>query len=173
MTFRSSFLSWLLDGHGLELLHPFLVVVDKALGFANVASGIEHHGGNGVWANVGGWSSVLDVTLTIVMHNLSWDSERAGSVSCSIRELVDTGGLMDSCKSLVVICTVELDVEGMLVLEVNHHVVNIFHFPGTSSHGLGGEISVASGTVPVGENLWLKGDGHIEFLCASVKEIPG
>ena len=149
LTYQSSNGSWLLDSHGLELLHPFLVVVDERGSLTNVASGIEYHGGNGVWANVGGWSSVLDVSLTIVVHNLSWDSERAGSVSSSIRELVDTGGLMDSCKSLVVVCTVKLDVESMLFLEVNHHVVDVLHFSGTSSHGLGGEVGVASGTVPI------------------------
>jgi len=105
------------------------------------------------------------------MHNLSWDSERAGSVSSSIRELADTGGLVDSSKSLVVVGSVKLDVEGMLGLEVLHHVVDVLHLASTSSHGLGREVGVASRTIPVREKFWLEGDGYTELFSTSVKEV--
>lgn len=167
------FCSWLLDDHGLELLAPLLVMVDKSISLTDVAAGIKDHGRNSVWADVGCWSSVFDVTLTIVMHNLGWDSERARSVSSAVRELVNRGGLMDSSKPLVVVGTVKLDVESVLLLEEDHHVVYVLHFPGTSSHGFGREVGVATGSVPVGEELWLKGDGDIEFLRASVEEVSG
>lgn len=105
------------------------------------------------------------------MHNLSWDSERASSVSSSIRELADTGSLVDSSKSLVVVGSVKLDVESMLGFEVLHHVVDVLHFSGTSSHGLGREVGMASRTVPVGEKFWLEGDGDTELFGASVEEV--
>ena len=78
---------------------------------------------------------------------------------------------MDSSKSLVVVGSVKLDMEGMLGLEVNHHVIDVLHFAGTSSHGFGREVSVASRTVPVREKFWLEGDGDTELFGTSVEEI--
>lgn len=162
--------SGLLDGGGLHPFAPSFVMVDKSISLVEVASGIENHGGHSVRADVGGWASILDVALSVVMHCLGWDSERAGSVSASVRELGQTGGLVDSRQSLVVVGSVHFDVEGVLLLEVHHHVVNILHLAGSSSHRLGGEVGVASRSVPVGEEFWLEGDGEAELFGASVEE---
>ena len=78
---------------------------------------------------------------------------------------------MDTSESLVVIGTIEGHVFSVVGLEFLHHVVDVSHFAGSSSHGLGGEVGVASRSVPVWEELWLKRDGHTELFSASVEEI--
>ena len=80
---------------------------------------------------------------------------------------------MNTSESLVVVGTVELQVFGVFSLELLHHVVDVGHLAGTSSHGLGGEVSVASRSVPVSKELWLVGDGESELFSASVEEISG
>ena len=162
--------SGLLDGSGLHPFAPSFVMVDKCISLSKVASGIVDHGGHGVRADVGGWASILDVALAVVMHCLGWDSERARSVSASVRELGKTGGLVDSRQSLVVVGSVQFDVEGVLILEEHHNVVNVLHLAGSSSHRLGREVCVASRSVPVREEFWLEGDGEAELFGASVEE---
>ena len=80
---------------------------------------------------------------------------------------------MDTSESLVVIGTIEGHVLGVVGFEFLHHVVDVSHFAGSSSHGLGGEVGVASRSVPVWEELWLKRDGHTELFSASVEKISG
>ena len=73
----------------------------------------------------------------------------------------------------MVISSVKFQVLGMFSLEFLHHVVDVSHFAGTSSHGLGREVGVASRSVPVWEELWLEGDGESELFSASVEKISG
>ena len=69
----------------LEPLGPAQVVVCQVLSLSRVQNtGVIDDGRDGVWADVRGWSSVLNVSLAVVMHGLSWDSERARSVSASV-----------------------------------------------------------------------------------------
>ena len=167
-------LSRLLDWGSLEPFGPVEVVVNEWVSLLGVQdTGVVDDGRHSIWVDVGGWSSVLNVALSIVVHGLGWDSEGAGSVSASVGELLKGGGLVDSGESLVVVGSVELQVLSMLFLEFLHHVVDVGHLAGSSSHGLGGEVGVASGTVPVWEELWLEGDGESELFSASVEEISG
>jgi hypothetical protein len=112
-------------------------MVDEAVSFADGASSVVHKCRHGIWVDIGGWSSILDVSLSVVMHRLGWNSERASSISAPIRELGDAGSLMGSCQPLVVVSSVELDVKGVLLLELDHHVVDVLHTLGSLSHGFG------------------------------------
>ena len=77
---------------------------------------------------------------------------------------------MDTSKSLIVTSTIKLNVSLMLGLEFFHHIINISHSFFTASHGLCGEVRMASTTVPVWEELWLKGDGHVVLFSASMEK---
>lgn len=78
---------------------------------------------------------------------------------------------MDSSKSLMVVLSVKLNMLGVVFVEFLHHVINVSHFTGSGSHGFGGEISVASGSVPVIEEFWFKRDREAKLFSASIKEI--
>ena len=80
---------------------------------------------------------------------------------------------MDTSKSLMVVLSIELQMLGMIFVEFLHHVINVSHFTCSGSHGFGGEVSVASRSVPVWEEFWLKRDREAEFFSASIKEISG
>ena len=68
--------SRLLDLGSFEPLGPAQVVVGQVFSLSRVQNtGVIDDGRDGVWADVRSWSSVLNVSLTIVMHGLSWDSE--------------------------------------------------------------------------------------------------
>lgn len=60
---------------------------------------------------------------------------------------------MTSQSSLVIV-TIDGNVELVLLVEVLHHGVNVVHTLGTTSHGLSGEVAVATRTIPVWEKLW-------------------
>ena len=77
---------------------------------------------------------------------------------------------MDTSESLIVTSTIKLNVSLMLGLEFFHHIINISHSFFAASHGLCGEVRMASTTVPVWEELWLKGDGHVVFFSASIEK---
>lgn len=77
---------------------------------------------------------------------------------------------MDTSKSLIVTSTIKLNVSLMLGLEFFHHIINISHSFFAASHGLCGEVRMASTTVPVWEELWLKGDGHVVLFSASMEK---
>lgn len=73
----------------------------------------------------------------------------------------------------MVVGSVKLDVESMLLLKVDHHVLDVLHLTSSGSHGLGGEIGVASRTIPVCEELWSEGHSEAELFRNSVEEISG
>ena len=74
---------------------------------------------------------------------------------------------MDSCESISVALSVELHMEVVLGFEFAHHVLDVFHATGSSSHGLSGEVSVTAGSVPVGEQFWFERDNKGELLGTS------
>ena len=68
-------------------------------------------------------------------------------------------------QSEVVVVSVKLNMELVLVRELFHHLIDVIHSLFTLSHGLGREVSVAAGAVPVGEQLG--GDGDINAVVLS------
>lgn len=54
------------------------------LGSITEDRGIGDEGTNNIWVNVGGWASVLDVTLTVGVGSAGWDTEGGSSVGNTI-----------------------------------------------------------------------------------------
>ena len=153
-------------------LNPSFVVLDHGLSLSVVdAACIENDGWDDVWINIWSWSSIFNITSSIVMHYLSWDSEWSSSVSCSVWKFVDAWGLVDSCKSFVVVGSVKRDVKGVFGIKLFHHLVNVVHSSWTISHNRSGEIGVASWSIPVWENFWLETNWKVMFFSASLQEI--
>ena len=134
---------------------------------------VDLHGADNVWVDVGGGSSVLDVALSVGVGGAGWDAEGGSSVSDSEGEFSDVGSFMLTGHSLLVIITVEGDVEVVFVSELLHHVVDVVHALGALSHGLGGEVGVAAGAVPVWEELGGEGDAGVVVLSDAGKNVPG
>ena len=80
---------------------------------------------------------------------------------------------MVSGQAEVVILAVQSNVEFMLGTELLHHVLNVLHFALTTSHGLGREVGVAAGSVPLGEKFG--GDRNVDavVLRDAVKNVAG
>ena len=57
-------------------------MLDHGFGFGLVEdASINLHGSDEIRVDVGGWSPVFDVTLTIGMSGTCWDAEGGGSIS--------------------------------------------------------------------------------------------
>jgi len=134
-----------LNWSGLEPLSPGPVVVNHWLGLRfGEHRGVVNDGGYDVWVDVRCWTSILDVTLTILVHGLGWDSNGSSSVTSAERELVEWRRLVDTSESLVIVLTVEFHVGHVLGLELFHHVMDVVHTFSSFSHGFGREVGMAA-----------------------------
>ena len=131
------------------------------------------HGADNVWVDVGGRSSVLDVSLAVGVGSASWDSEGGASVSNTEGEFSDVRSFMLTGHSLLIVVTVDGNVKIVFVTEFLHHIVDVVHALGALSHGLGGEVGVAAGAVPVWEELGGEGDAGVVVLSDAGKNVPG
>ena len=126
-------------------LFPCSEVSKERFGLALAKDGsVSDHGSDQVGVNVGGGTSIFDVALAVVVSSLGGNSERGSSVSDTIGELSETGGLVDTSKTLLVVLAIGLHVDFVLLFELGHHVVDVFESASALSHGLGGIIGVAS-----------------------------
>ena len=80
---------------------------------------------------------------------------------------------MDTSEALLVIITVDRDVEFVVLVEVFHHVFDVLHAAGTSAHSLGRVVAVTSRTIPVGEQLGSERYDHIEVFSNTLNEVAG
>ena len=78
---------------------------------------------------------------------------------------------MVACKSLIVV-SVQADVKLMLGSHSLEESLNVVH-PTDLSHGLGGEVGVATSSVPVLEELGLKGDRDTKVFSDSAEKVSG
>eukprot|EP00212_Chloropicon_laureae_P007113 CAMPEP_0197490130 /NCGR_PEP_ID=MMETSP1311-20131121/4755_1 /TAXON_ID=464262 /ORGANISM="Genus nov. species nov., Strain RCC856" /LENGTH=227 /DNA_ID=CAMNT_0043034591 /DNA_START=90 /DNA_END=769 /DNA_ORIENTATION=+ len=134
--------------------------------------GLEEHVGDSVWVNVGGWASVLQVSLALDL-NLSWDANGGTSVSDSGPEGTDVAGLVESRQSLLVSDAVLGDV---LVVSLRQELDGVVDGLGSTvvSHALGREVGVGTSSVPVSlDRLWIKGAHDAHVLAQSVEEPSG
>ena len=122
-----------------------LVVLDHGSSLSLFKNGgVCDDGANEVWVDVGSGSSVLDVTLSVIVSGLSGDRERCSSVSSSVAEFAEAGGLVNTSESVLVANSVHAHVEFVSGLESGHHIFDVLHSLGAISHRLGGEVGVAS-----------------------------
>lgn len=80
---------------------------------------------------------------------------------------------MDTSQSLLVVVTINSDVNLMLLFEVLHHLIDVLHTLGAVSHGLSGVVGVATRTIPVLEELWSEGNNNLVVLSNTLQKITG
>ena len=53
-------------------------------------TGVDEHGANDVWVDVGGGASVFDVAFAVSVRHRRGDAEGGGAIADAIGELLDT-----------------------------------------------------------------------------------
>lgn len=141
------------------------------LGLAGQDGGIGDKSANDVGVNIGCGSSVLDVALAVVLGHGGRNTERGSSISNTVGEFLAAGGLMNTSQSLLVVVTVDRDMQLVLFTEGAHHVLDVLHTLGTGSHSLGGVVGVAAGAIPLGEKLGSERHDYIVVLSNTLDEV--
>jgi hypothetical protein len=164
-------ISAVVDLSGLNPLLPFMVVLNEGLNEAVLKEGgVDDGGTNDVGIHVGCGSSIFNVTLLLSRCG-GGDPYGASTIACAIREDFFVGGLVMASKSLIVV-SVQADVKLVLGSHSLEESLNVVH-ASDLSHGLGGEVGVAASSVPVLEELRLKGDGDAKVFSDSAEEVSG
>merc|ERR1711881_693641 len=118
---------------------------------------LHHNTSNLVRVGIRSWSSILEVTVTLVA-TFSGDTDGATTVGNTISERVDATSLMSASKTQSV------------VLSVNCDVLHATRF----AHLLTGEVAVKTSSVPVTWNwLGVEGDLGTKLLSDTVEEETG
>jgi hypothetical protein len=131
--------------------------------------GLHHNTGNPVRVGVGGRSSVLEVTVTLLAA-LTGNTDGSTTVGNTVGKLIDSTGLVTSGKTEVVVLTIYGDVLHVATLELLDGSLDVLHAT-LLAHLLGGEVAVQTGTVPVtGTGLGVEGDLSAELFGDSVEE---
>lgn len=117
-------------------------------------------------------SSILEVTLAI-LSDLARDTNRTTTVSNTVAELIDVTGLVSAGQTGLVALTVDGDVLEVAGLELLHGGLDDLD-TALLAHGLGGDVGVKTGTVPVaGDRLGVEGDDGAELFGDAVEKETG
>ncbi len=76
-------------------------------------------------------------------------------------------------QSLLVVVSIYADVKHVLGSKLGHHIMNIFHSKFSASHGLGGEVGVTSGTIPLREQLWCERYVDVVVFSDTAEQVTG
>lgn len=140
------------------------------------AGGLDDGVGDAVRIDVGSWTPVLEVTIAL-SSDVSWDTDGCATVRHAGGEAADVSGLVPSSQPEIVVLPVHSDVLVVPLRELLDGGFDVLHASGLA-HLLGGEVGVASGTVPVtGERFRVEGDldapffGHTDEEEASHPEV--
>lgn len=119
--------------------------------------------------SIGSWSSILEVTVTLV-GALSWNTDGATAVGNTVREGVNTASLMSAGKTHGVVLSVNSNVLLVATLKLLDGGLNMLHTT-FLAHLLTGVVAVKTGSIPVTWNwLGVEGDLGTEFLGNTVKK---
>lgn len=130
---------------------------------------LHHNTSNLVRVCVGSWSSVLEVTVTLVA-TLSGDTDGATAVGNTIGESIDATSLMSASKAHGVVLSVNCDVLLVATLELLDSGLNVLHAT-RLAHLLAGEVAVKTGSVPVTWDwLGVERDLGAELLSNAVEK---
>jgi hypothetical protein len=110
--------------------------------------GLDNDGGDSVGVNVGSRSAIFQVAVAL-LSNVTGDSNRSTSVGNTGGKGGHAGSLVLTGKTLVVVLSVNGNVFQVLLLELLDRILDGGHTLARCSRSLGGEVGVASGTVPV------------------------
>lgn len=117
--------------------------------------GLHHYAGNPVGVRIGGWSSVLKVSITLVA-TFSWNTNGSTTVGDTVCEGVDRTSLVSAGKTHAVVLAVDGNVLLVAALELLDCGLDVLH-ASLLTHLLAGEVAVETGTVPVTWNwLWVE-----------------
>lgn len=131
--------------------------------------GLHHNTGNLVRIGVGSWSSVLEVTITIVA-TFSGNTDRATTVGDTRCEGVNATSLVAACKTHGVVLSVDGNVLLVAALELLDSSLNVLHTTGLA-HLLAREVGVKTSSIPVTwDGLGVERDLGAELLGNSVEE---
>lgn len=83
------------------------------------------------------------------------------------------GGLVVPSQSLVIVVTVDGDVQLVFGSKAEYHVLDVLVAEFAISHCLSGVVCVAAGTVPVGEELRGERNADVVILSDTVEEVAG
>ena len=104
---------------------------------------------------------------------MAGDTDGGTAVGDTVGELVDGGGLVLASQAALVALTVDLDVLGVLGLELLAGGDDVLDAT-LLAHVLGGEVGVAAGAVPVsGDGLGVNGDDDAKVLGDLVEDEAG
>lgn len=139
---------------------------------STAADGLNHDAGDLVWVTVGGWTTVFEVTVTLV-GALAWDTDRGTTIGDAVSERVDGAGLVLAGETEFVVRAVDGDVLLVTLGELLESSFDVLH-TALLTHLLGGDVGVETGTVPVTWDwLGVEGDLDTEFFSDTVEEVTG
>ena len=125
--------------------------------------------GHGVGVHVGGWAAVFHVALAI-LGSLRGDADGCSTISHTSAELVDLGGLVLPSEAQCVVLSIDGNVLLVALAELLDGSVDLLE-SSLRTHLLGGEVGVASSSVPVAcDGLGVERDDHTELLSESVHD---
>lgn len=119
---------------------------------------LHHDTGNLVRIGIGCWSSILEVTVTLVT-TFSWDTDGATTVGNTRSECVDATSLMSAGKTLNVALSVNSNVLLVATLKLLDSGLDVLHTTWLA-HLLAGEVAVKTSSVPVTWD-WLGVEGNL------------
>lgn len=145
---------------------------DALLRWSTAADGLDHDTGDLVWVAVGRWTTVLEVSVTLV-GAFTWNTDRGTTVGDTIGERVDGASLVLAGETEFVIGTVDGDVLLMTLRELLKSSLDELHATWLT-HLLGGDVGVETRAVPVTWDwLGVEGDLDAEFFSDTVEEVTG
>lgn len=162
------FLNSLTQFNKCDQIHNCGLFLDEA--------GVQDGMADTVGITVGAWASVLEVAL-LGVGNATWNAHAGATVGDAPAEFVDGGGFQTADQTTLVVLSsagvVRLDVLGVLLGQLLDGGLDGFDAV-FLSHGLGGEVAVTSGTVPVAlHGLGVEGDDDAVVLSDAPQQVAG
>jgi len=134
-------------------------------------TGVSNECANNVGVDIARWSSILDVAFAIVVLDACRDAEGGCPIGHTVGEFLATRRLMNTSESLLIVVTVDTDVELVLLSEVLHHLFDVGHAFFTRAHSGRRVVGVTSRTIPVGEQLGGERDNNFVVLSDSLEQV--
>jgi len=134
--------------------------------------GLADDASDQVRVDVGSRTSVLEVALAL-LSDRAGDTDRATSVSNTIRKVGGRGSLVATSQTEIIVLTVNGDVLLMTLGKLLNSLLDGL-VTALLTHNLSRDVSVAASTVPVAlKRLGVEGNGNTEVLSDTVKEVTG
>jgi len=133
---------------------------------------LNHNTSNLVWASVGSWTTVFEISITLLGAR-PWNTDGRPTVSNTIGELINGTGLVSSGKTESVVVTVNSNVLLVTLGELVNSSLDVLHAT-LISHSISGDVGMETRSVPVTWDwLGVEGDLDTKVLSNSVEEVTG